>query len=268
MHSKPFAVLAVATWAAAGAATAAAAPPTNDAFTDAARLPVGQEMTGSLAEATVELGEPGGGPLHSVWFRYRAKHTARVTVDTGGSGAWTALNSYTGSSLSELKPVASDFGSSPSGTGSTIRFKARRGHVYRIAVDSYDAQPDPADYKIWLSDGSIKGKGVTMAVDPGQTVESVRAHGLHLRVEARRRVRVGIAFRVSRHVAHRLGLGKRVLGRAGGIVDYNQSLPAALPLSHKAARALEGETGLKGTLHLTLLGTKAPNRVLDVSVTL
>lgn len=230
MHVKPFVVLAVAGWAAASTATAAASPPDNDAFADAAGLEVGHELTGSLTEATVELGEAGGalngGPFHTVWFRYRARHTARVTVDTGGSGADTVLSAYAGHELSTLKPIASDDDSSPSGNlGSTIRFRARRGHVYRIAVDSFYSDPAPDDYKVWLSDGSVAGKGVTMTADPGQTVESVRSRGLYLRVTARRRVRVGIAFQVSRQVANELGLDKRVLGRAGGIVDYNQSLP-------------------------------------------
>src|SRR4051812_13950445 len=267
MRSKPFAVLAVATWAAAGAATASANPPDNDAFGHPARLPVGHEVSGSLADATVELGEPAG-PPHTVWFRYRAAHTAQVTVDTGGSGAWTELRAYTGAELAKLEQIAEDAGSSPTGSGSTVRFKAKRGHVYRISVGTDYAAPSPTDYKIWLSDGSIKGKGVTMAVDAGQTVDSVRSDGLHLRVQARRRVRVGLALRVSRHVARHLGLRTRVLGRASGPADYGQSLAATVRLSRKAARALDGDGALKARLRLTILGTQAPNRVLTVPVSL
>jgi hypothetical protein len=267
MRSKPFAVLAVATWAAAGAATASAAPPDNDAFSHPTRLPVGEELSGSLAEATAELGEPSG-PSHTVWFRYRAAHDAPITVDTGGSGAFTFLAAYTGSELNKLKEVASDGGSSPTGMGSTVRFKAKRGHVYRIAVGTYDSSPSPTDYKVWLSDGSIKGKGVTLAVDAGQTVDSVRSGGLHARVDARRRVRVTLALRVSRHVARQLGLHTRVLGRTSGPVDYGQSLPATVALTRKATRALDGETSLKAALRLTLVHSKAPNRVLTVPVTL
>jgi hypothetical protein len=267
MRSKPFAVLAVATWAATGAATAVAAPPGNDQFAHPTKLPVGRELSGSLAGATAELGEPSTED-HSVWFRYRAAHTTRVTVDTGGSGAWTLLGVYTGNELAKLKEIAIDAGSSNTGNGATVRFNAKRGHVYKIAVATGDEAPDPTDYKIWLSDGSIKGKGVTMAIDPGQTVDSVRADGLHLRVEARRRVRAGIALRVSRHVARKLGLGTRVLGRASGPVDYGQSLPATIELSRRVRRALDGETRLKATARLTLRGSKAPNRVLSVPVTL
>jgi hypothetical protein len=267
MRSKPFAVLAVATWAATGAATAVAAPPDNDAFSHAAKLPVGQELSGSLAEATAELGEPSG-PDHTVWFRYRAAHTTRVTVDTGGSGAWNMLGVYTGNELAKLKLVGSDSWSSPTGPGATVRFDAKRGRVYRISIGTFYEAPDPTDYKVWLSDGSIKGKGVTMAVDPGQTVDSVRANGLGLRVESRRRVRVGLALRVSKHVARQLGLGSRVLGRASGPVDYGQSLAGTVQLTRKASRALEGESGLKARLRLTLTHSQAPNRVLTVPVTL
>lgn len=267
MRSKPFAVLAVATWAAAGAATASAAPPDNDAFAHAAKLPVGQELSGSLAEATAELGEPAG-PPHTVWFRYRAAHTARVTVDTGGSGAYTVLAAYTGSELSKLKQIAVDSWSSPTGPGATVRFKAKRGHVYRISIGTDYAAPDPTDYKVWLSDGSIKGKGVTLAVDPGQTVDSLRSDGLHARVEARRRVGVAIALRVSRHVARHLGLASRVIGRAGGPVDYGQALPATIQITRRARKALDGVPHLKARLRLTLVHSKAPNRVLTVPVTL
>jgi hypothetical protein len=267
MRSTPFVALAVATWAAAGAATASAAPPDNDNFAHPTRLPVGQELSGSLGEATVELGEAAG-PLHTVWFRYRAAHDAPITVDTGGSAAWTVLAAYTGSELDKLHQIALDGGSSPTGMGSTVRFKAKRGHVYRISVGNYDSQPNPDGYKIWLSDGSVGGKGVTMAIDAGQTVDSLVSDGLHARVEARRRVRVSLALRVSRHVARHLGLSTRVIGRASGPVDYGQSLPATVQLSRKAKRALDGEPHLKARLRLTIVHSKAPNRVLTVPVTL
>ena len=54
-----------------GASAAWAAPQANDAFADAAAVAIGREYTGSLAEATAELGEPSHfteGPYHSVWF--------------------------------------------------------------------------------------------------------------------------------------------------------------------------------------------------------
>jgi len=273
MRSKSIAVFAAVAWTAGGAATAAAAaPPANDAFADATRLVVGQEFSGSLAGATVELGESRdsyGNPQHTVWFRYRAPATTRVTVDTGGSAAETILRVYRGGKLSKLKLIGVNGWSSPTGPGAVVRFKARRGRVYRISIGSpYADEPDPADYKLWLSDGSVKGKGIAMTADPGQTVESVRAHGMKLHVSARRAVRVGVALRVSRSVADQLGLTTRVLGRVEGKVDYNQALAATIDLSGKAKRALAGRPSLKAKLRLTILRSKAPHRVLDVPVTL
>jgi hypothetical protein len=256
----------------AAASPALAAPPANDAFADAQTIRVGEEVSGMLAEATAELGEPAhgsNGPHTTVWFRYRSPRDARLTIDTGGSEMDTLLAAYTGNDVSDLHPVASDDDSSPSGNlGSTIRFDARRGRTYRIAVDSYGGEPGTGVFKLWLSDGGIKGKGVALAVDGGQSVRSLRAHGLRMTITSRRRVPMAVALRVSRRTAHRLGLDSRLLGRTRGRIDYNQALHATIRLRHAAREALEAVDGLPGVVRLTLPRSTAPDRTLTVPVAL
>jgi hypothetical protein len=261
--------LLTATCTVAAAAPARAAPPANDNFADAQRVGIGVEYSGSLAEATAELGEPqhnGFSPRQSVWFRYRAPRSGPLTIDTGGSEADTILAVYAGSDLSKLHKVGSATWS-PTGNGAVVRFKTRRHRVYRIALDAAGTGPTQT-YKLWLSDGGIKGKGVAMAVDPGQTVESVRSHGLHVDVSARRRIGAALALRVSRGTAHRLGLKSRVIGRASGPVDYGQSLQGAIPLTHAARAALDGVAHLSARVRLTIVGSHAPDKAMSVGVRL
>jgi hypothetical protein len=144
--------------------------------------------------------------------------------------------------------------------------KARRGRQYRLAVDC--GVPRTGDFVLSVSDGSIKGKGVKLAVDPGQSVDGLREDGLRMTVSTKRRVGVGIELQVSRRTARRLGLDSRVLGRMSGAVDYNKALPAVLRVSRAARAALAGEEHLKATVRLEILHSDAPNRVLTVPVEL
>jgi hypothetical protein len=251
------------------AAPAVAAPPANDDFADAQRVGIGVEYSGTLTEATAELGEPQHAhtkAMHTVWFRYRAPRSGPLTVDTGGSEPYTFLGVYTGNALSTLHEVGSAEYGSPTGSGAVVRFKTHRHRVYRIRVDTYDGEV--GNFKLWLSDGGVKGKGVAMTVDAGQTVASLRSHGLRLNVSARRRIGAALALRVSRTTARRLGLKSRVLGRTSGPVDYGEALAASIPLTHAARVALDGVDHLRARVRLTIVGSKAPDKALTKGVAL
>ena len=119
---------ASATW------TVVSAPP-NDAF--AAAQPLATTWSGSVSGtnryATKEPGEPdhdGNVGGHSVWYTWRAPGNGWVTLSTSGSSFTTAIGVYTGSSVSALTRAGA-------GT-SSVRFKARNGAVYRIAVDGWN----------------------------------------------------------------------------------------------------------------------------------
>jgi hypothetical protein len=235
--------------------------PANDDFDAARQVRVGVEYAGSMAGATAELGEPrhaGVRAAHSLWFRFRAARDAPMTVDSGGSHTGNRLAAYVGSDLAHLRPIAEAAENSPTGAGAVIRFTAARGRIYRIALDG-DA---PDAYRLWVSDGGVKGKGLELVVDPGQTVASVRAGGLRTQVRARRAVEVDLALRVGRTLERRLGLDSPVLGGVRGRVDYGQQLTATIRLKRTVRRALRARSQLRARLRLTILASAAPHRVL------
>jgi hypothetical protein len=248
-------------------ATTTTAPP-NDFFSAAQRVKVGVEYSGSFADATTELGEPDvANHPHSVWFRFRAPHDERITVDSGGSLARNGLVAYTGSDISRLHRVATGVGSSPTGgMGDVVRFQAKRGHVYSIALG--DQSPHSGEYKLWISDGGVKGKGLAVDVAPGQSLASVLGRGLSAVVHAKRLVKVRLELVVSRALARRLGLRTPVLGDVAGRVDYGQDLAASIGLTSAARKALRGRKGLSATLRVVILDRRAPNRTLTKRIAL
>lgn len=121
-------------------------PPANDDFANASVLSstLPAATTGSNVYASKEQNEPDhaasqGFPKggSSVWWKWTAASTTKVTVTTGFSGA-TDFNSllavYTGTSVSTLTLIAAnnDFNGSET---STLTFQAVSGTTYYIAVD-------------------------------------------------------------------------------------------------------------------------------------
>jgi hypothetical protein len=264
MFTKTFGAAVLGALLFAGSASATA-PPDNDDFADAAKIEVGREYLGSVREATVELGEPahyGAGPYKTVWYRYRATSKSRLTLEADAPDG-VIVAAYTGSDVDALKSVAEGSG--------TIRFKPHAHRTYRIAVSSwYEEVPEPGheEFKLWLSDGGIKGKGVAFAVDPGQSVDSLRSRGLRMKISARRRVPMAVALRVSRSTARKLGLHSRLLGRTHGTIDYDESLAATIRLSRAARRALADVDSLRAVVKLTLPKSTSPDKTLTVPVAL
>lgn len=112
----------------------------NDAFANATPL---NGASGSVKVknriATLEVGEPvhagvtGG---RSVWWRWIATSSGRVTIHTRGSSVNTLLAVYTGSDVQSLVPIAQN-DDDASGTGtSSVSFQALAGTEYRIAADA------------------------------------------------------------------------------------------------------------------------------------
>jgi hypothetical protein len=259
-------LIAAAATSLVAAPSALAAPPANDNFADASKIGVGVEYSGVFTDATAELGEPEHGSSaagRTVWYRYRSPRNAQLTIETYGADYGTLLAAYTGGDVADLHQVAFD-----DNYDSIVRFKARRGRTYRIAVDRFDWDDESTQFKLWLSDGGIKGKGVTLAVDPGQSVDSLRSSGLRMTISARRKVPMAVALRVSRATARKLGLHNRLLGRTHGTIDYNQSLHATIRLKRAARRALEDAGGLRAVVKLTLPRSTAPDKTLTVPVVL
>jgi len=130
-------------------ADAANVRPPNDGFSFPRDI-VGSSvsLSGLNGGATRESGEPDhlpvGGSLgeNSVWYRWTAPTTGRVSVNTCTSSFDTALAAYTGgTTFPSLTQVANDDDGcdAPNGSGSQISFDAVAGTSYRIAVAGFRA---------------------------------------------------------------------------------------------------------------------------------
>jgi hypothetical protein len=239
--------------------------PANDAFANATRLRIPGEYPGNLLDATAEPGEDAH-HTHSLWYRFRPRRTGKLTIDFAVVGYDCKMQLYTGRSLRALKLVKRGAGDVADALPPPMRLTVRRGVRYHLALDCNELEW--GDFALTLSDGSIKGKGIELAVAAGQTLASVRKRGLRMGVTAKRRAGVGIDLRVRPRTARNLGLRSRVLGRTSGVVDRGKPLRVSVWLSREARRALAGARHLKGIIRLEILRSEAPNRVLTVPIEL
>ena len=110
--------------------------PANDNFTNRLNIPLPATVIGTNIRATSETGEPVHAgvstALNSVWWRFTPSASGPVTINTFGSNFDTVLAVYTGSSVANLAPVASndDF----NGSQSQVSFQGTAGISYAIAV--------------------------------------------------------------------------------------------------------------------------------------
>jgi len=183
---RPLFALLALTLAGALAASAAAAPPANDAFASARPLAGDQGRAETAnAGATKEAGEPahaGNAGGASVWFRWTAPRDGQFAFATAGSDFDTVLAVYTGPALGALTQAAADDDSGP-GPTSEVSFRAVAGTVYHVAVDGFqgkvghvvlDWRPAPpndnfADAQtIEGAGGTMKSPGVGATKEPGE----------------------------------------------------------------------------------------------------
>jgi hypothetical protein len=116
-------------------------PPKNDDFLSAERL-LGStvKVTSDTSSASAELGEPmhfGQTPGRSVWWHWTPDITGPVRITTAGSNFDTILATYIGSTLGNLRKIASNDDSAGNSNGA-VEFQAIKGNVYYIAVDGHD----------------------------------------------------------------------------------------------------------------------------------
>jgi hypothetical protein len=123
---------------------AVAAPP-NDQFESGQAIAgiQGRVQGATTTGATKQSGEPnhaGNAGGASVWYRWTAPETARVTFNTLGSTFDTLLAVYTGTSVSGLSAVAGDDDAPSGGVTSRVGFRAVAGTPYHIAVDGWNGE--------------------------------------------------------------------------------------------------------------------------------
>lgn len=113
--------------------------PLNDYFPDAVQL---GGASGTVAGNDQYSTQEGGEPRHvgklftgSVWYRWTAPRSGRVSFDTLDQGGDTVLAVYIGAAVSSLLPVASNNDVQPGvNLRSRAQFDAVAGTEYRIAV--------------------------------------------------------------------------------------------------------------------------------------
>ncbi len=70
---------------------------------------------------------------NTVWYKYKAKQSGRLTIDLSRSRFNTLLGVYTGSKVKKLHKVAAN-DNGGKGKSSRVTFRIRKGQTYRIAV--------------------------------------------------------------------------------------------------------------------------------------
>jgi hypothetical protein len=117
--------------------------PANDNFVSAAVITGNSAaVSAGNVNATSELDEPahaGSVATRSLWWQWTPPTSGNVLISTAGSTFDTVLGVYTGASLAELQPVASNDDSGYAST-SEVSFPALAGTTYYIAVDGYGGQ--------------------------------------------------------------------------------------------------------------------------------
>ena len=119
--------------------------PANDNFSNSVALATNSATTsvkGTNTFASKEPGEPniaGNRGGHSVWWNWTAPGIGTVTISTSGSSFTTLLGVYTGSTVSNVTPVAANNGNSRGGPAQ-VTFNVTPGTQYQIGVDGYNGQ--------------------------------------------------------------------------------------------------------------------------------
>jgi len=157
-------------------------PPANDDFVNATSISgnIGQ-TNGTNMFAGWEPGEPlhAGFPgAHSVWWRWSALGDGTVVIWTCGSDFDTVLAVYTGTSVDKLANVASN--DDYCGVRSRVKFAARAGTEYRIAVDGTDAGvmgPITLDFSYFAAPARSAPSTPPPAPPPDITAPALRLSG-------------------------------------------------------------------------------------------
>jgi hypothetical protein len=122
-------------------------PSVNNLFVNATTITGPQgSVTANNLRFTREIGEPSHGGVRgsrSAWWQWVAPYDGTVRFETAGSAFDTLLAVYTGDAVNALKLEAeNDDIVSGDVWQSRVNFEAKKGMLYRIAIDGfYDAGP-------------------------------------------------------------------------------------------------------------------------------
>lgn len=153
--------------------------PANDNFANRINIPNPATVTGTNVGATAETGEPihagRQNARNSVWWRFTPGSSGQVTINTFGSNFDTVLAVYTGSTVSNLTPVASN-DDAGGGLQSQVIFQGTAGTSYAIAVAGFNNAAGNISLTVQLGGGTPSPvivaavTPVTRATQVGSTV--------------------------------------------------------------------------------------------------
>src|SRR2546429_237482 len=117
--------------------------PPNDNFTNAFKIaPEGEVILATNNYASLEPGEPMHAQVPtgaaSVWWTWSPSFRTNVLIDLAGSSFDPVLAVYTGTSVTNLLPVAASTNDAVNRLKAHVNFDARAGVTYRIAIAGYD----------------------------------------------------------------------------------------------------------------------------------
>ena len=148
--------------------------PANDMFANAQELPgISGTVMGNNTTATKEFGEPNhasneGGK--SVWYKWTAPADGEILLTTTNSAFDTLLGVYIGNRVTNLTEVISNDDALEGVKGSKVRFGARSGEIYRIAVDGYRGPQDSGTVQLDYLFAPTQVFHLTLSADTGGTV--------------------------------------------------------------------------------------------------
>lgn len=142
-------------------------PPANDNFANRVTISAPRTVTGTNVNATAETGEPNHAGIstarNSVWWRYTPGSSGEITINTFGSNFDTVLAVYTGGSVGNLTPVASN--DDAGGTlQSQVAFQGTAGTSYAIAVAGYGGRS--GNISLTVQGGGATTTTIVAAVTP------------------------------------------------------------------------------------------------------
>ncbi len=148
--------------------------PANDDFLSAtsiggAPVRVSLDTSSSSAEGN-EPRHAGQAAARSVWWYWTPDVTGPVRITTAESDFDTILAVYTGSTLQNLRKVASN-DDSAGGKTSAVEFPASKGNVYYIAVDGHDISGGRVDLQIAQSASPLNDNFANRAEIRGNNIQ-------------------------------------------------------------------------------------------------
>ena len=157
----------------------AAARPANDMFANRFSITGNSGNTsGTTLLATKETGEPnhaGNNGGSSVWWKWTAPTAGQMSLDTKGSGFNTLLAVYTGTGVSTLVPIASNY---TAGGTSSLLFEAKAGTEYEIVIDGANGVAGNAVLNWSLNTVAKAQLSLNLSGPPNATTGSVDGYTL------------------------------------------------------------------------------------------